>query len=407
VRILQRTGQSEAIRDAQRETRLAGEAVVAPQILAGLLRGDPGAIARLDATVQSHVLRDPVVRVKIWDANGKILYSDEHRLLGSSYRLGADELAALRSGGVDAGISDLSKPENRFERSQRKLLEVYLGIRGPGGVPLLYENYLNYSSVANSGNRLWSKFAPGLLGTLGLLELAQIPLAWSLARRLRRGQQERELLLRRAVEASDMERRRIARDLHDGVVQALVGVSYSLSASAARLRGEASGGGVEAEVVDQAARATRENVRSLRMLLFEIYPPTLQRAGLRAALADLVAPLRARDIATEIDLDPDLVIPPQAEPILYRVAQEAVRNVASHAEASHVRICATHEDGCAVLSVEDDGRGFVPGPARRAEDKRHFGLRILHDLAQDAGGTLTIDSKPGGGTRVRIEVPVA
>jgi signal transduction histidine kinase len=404
VGILRHTGQAEAIRDAKHETQLAGEGIVGPQIHAGLLSGDPAEISELDRVVHDHVLRDPVIRVKIWDAAGKILYSDRHELIGSTYKLGADELAALHRRGIDAGISDLTKPENRLERPQGKMLEVYQGIRGPAGVPLLYEEYLSYSSVAASGNRLWSQFAPALLLTLALLELAQIPLAWSLARRLRRRQEERETLLRRAVEASEIERRRIARDLHDGVVQRLVGLSYTLSAAAPSIR-DGQNPSSTAQAVDDAAKETRESIRELRSLLLEIYPPTLQRAGLAAALDDLVAPLRAREIATEIHLDPDLEIGPQTEPVLYRVAQEAVRNIAAHAHAGNARIRVTRENASAVLSVEDDGRGFVGTPGRRAEDKRHFGLRIIQDLADDAGGTLTVESKPGEGTRVRIEVP--
>jgi two-component system NarL family sensor kinase len=404
VRILQHTGESEAIRDAQHETRLAGNGIVAPGLQPGLLAGQPAAIAAVDRLVHSYVLRDPVRRVKIWDASGRIRYSDEHRLIGTRYVLGADELAVLRTGGVKAEVSDLSKPENRFERPLKKLLEVYLGIRGPDGQPLLYEEYLEYSSVAASGNRLWSSFGPALLLTLVLLELAQIPLAWSLAQRLRRRQEEREMLLRRAIEASEVERRRIAGQLHDGVVQNLAGVSYTLSAAAASIRGGAGEGA--SEIVDQAAAETRASIRELRTLLVDIYPPALARAGLVGALADLVAVLEARDITTEIDLDPDLDLPAEREPILYRVAQEALRNVARHADATHVRIHAGRENGSVVLSVEDDGRGFVPGQRRRAEDKEHFGLRMLDDLTRAAGGQLTVASSPGGGTRVQIEVPV-
>jgi signal transduction histidine kinase len=354
--------------------------------------------------VRAYVLRDPVVRVKIWEGNGRILYSDEPRLIRSQYRLRQDELAVLVHGGVDAEVSDLTKPENRFERPFHKLLEVYLGIRSPDGRRLLYEEYLRYSSVAASGNRLWASFGPALVGTLVLLELAQIPLAWSLARRLRRGQQEREALLRRAVEASDVERRRIARDLHDGVVQNLAGVSYTLSAAAASVR-ETSLDSAPA-VIDRAAAEVRDTIRELRTLLVDIYPPTLRRAGLGGALSDLVAALSTRNIAAEIDLEPGLALPPERESILYRVAQEALRNVAQHADASHVRVYAGRRNGSAVLTVEDDGRGFAPAGVRRPEATEHFGLRMLEDLARDAGGRLTIDSSPGAGTRVSVEVPL-
>jgi two-component system, NarL family, sensor kinase len=401
VEILQRVGRREAIRDAKVETRLAGEAIVAPALTPGLLTGSPRAVARLDRIVHRYVLRDPVVRVKIWDAHGRILYSDEHRLIGSRYSLGADERgAALRPGAVEAEVSDLTKPENRFERRHKKLLEVYLGIRGPRSTPLLYEEYLRYSSVAASGNRLWSKFAPALFVALILLELSQVPSAVSLARRVQRGQREREALLRRSLEASDLERRRIASNLHDGVVQTLAGVSYTLSAAGERL---ADGTAPDAaQLVDGAAADTRQSIRELRTLLVDIYPPTLRTAGLKAALSDLLAPLESQEIATTLELPSDLGLPEDREPVVYRVAQEALRNVAKHSDASRVLVRAERENGHAVLTVEDDGRGFASDA-----EAGHFGLRIMEDLARDAGGRLVVESAPGEGTRVELEVPVA
>jgi signal transduction histidine kinase len=403
VRILQQVGRSEAVRDAKVETRLAGVGIVAPALSGGLLDGTPAAVARFDRLVRRRVLRDPVVRVKIWDGRGRILYSDEHRLIGARYTLGPDELHVLRTGGVDAEVSDLAKPENRFDRSYGKLLEVYLGIRGPHGTPLLYEDYLRYGSVAASANRLWSRFAPALLVSLIALELLQIPPAWSLARRVRRGQLEREALLRRAIEASELERRRIAGNLHDGVVQTLAGVSYSLSAASEHVDGR--GSPRAATMIDRAAADTRQSIRELRTLLVEIYPPALRRAGLKAALSDLLAPLEARDVSTRLEVPPDLELPTDAESVLYRVAQEALRNVAKHARAQHVRVVAACDGGRAVLRVEDDGIGFAASALDGSARPGHFGLQIMQDLARDAGGRLTVDSAPGAGTRIRLEVP--
>src|SRR5436190_21173800 len=81
VELLQRTGRREATATAKRETELAGRGIVAPEISPGLIRGDPAAIARMDALVRGRVLRAPVVRVKLWDSSGRIVYSDEHRLI--------------------------------------------------------------------------------------------------------------------------------------------------------------------------------------------------------------------------------------------------------------------------------------------------------------------------------------
>src|SRR5207248_1277076 len=94
---------------------------------------------------------------------------------------------------------------------------------------LLFEAYFRYDAVTAGGRRSWNDFAPIMLVALIGLEALQIPLAWSMARRVRAGQQRQEVLLRRAIHASDAERRRIASDLHDGVVQDLASVSYSLA----------------------------------------------------------------------------------------------------------------------------------------------------------------------------------
>lgn len=405
VQLLRHSGTTEAINDAKRLTRLAGEAVVAPSLSPEVLGGSPAAVAGLDRIVRSRILRDAIVRVKIWDPQGRIIYSDATALIGSRFRLGADERAALATGGTDAAVSDLSAPENRLERGQHKLLEVYQGIRAPDGRRVLFEAYQRFSSVSASGERLWLSFAPALIGALVLLELAQIPLAWSLARRLRRGQREREALLQRALEASEVERQRVARDLHDGVVQNLAGVSYSLAAAS----GDLDHHGKEETVrrtIDKAASETRRSIRELRTLLVDLYPPDLHRTGLPAALGDLLAPMAA-DLSTHLRADPDLRLPPEQEALLFRVAQEALRNVSSHAGAHEVTVAAERVDGTARLTVADDGRGFDPGAAGGSEGTSHFGLRIVGDLVSGAGGRLTVDSAPGHGTRVVVEVPLS
>jgi two-component system, NarL family, sensor kinase len=402
VEVLRRTGTRQAVRDAREVTRLAGDGIIAPDIGPGVLAGRPAALRRLDRIVRRRVLRDPVVRVKLWAPNGRILYSDEPRLIGRRYRLGGGEDRTLRHGGTDAEVSDLARPENVFERGHGKLLEVYHGIRAAGGRRLLFEAYLRYSAVSASARRLWISFLPALAGALLLLELVQIPLAVSLARRIRRGQREREALLHRAVEASDLERRRIARDLHDGPVQDLAGVGFALGAASQRLR--AAGDPDGAEAVDGAAAAARGSVRALRSLLVELYPPDLRRAGLAAALSDLVAPLRANGVDAHAEAPPDLDLSATAEAVLFRVAQEGVRNVLAHAGADHATVRAVQVDSRATLVVVDDGRGFEPDAAP-GRDAGHFGLGILEDLVREAGGTLRVESRPGEGTRLEAEVP--
>jgi signal transduction histidine kinase len=211
---------------------------------------------------------------------------------------------------------------------------------------------------------------------------------------VRKGQDDREGLLHRAIEASDVERRRIARDLHDGVVQDLAAVSYSLSAAA-----EGAPTPFDAKLREAAAE-TRRGIRQLRTLLVEIYPPELHRAGLAAALADLLTAAESRGLETRLEVDPEVELGREAEELFFRVAQEALRNVIKHAGATHVGVEVARKNGLAHLLVEDDGRGFDTD----SDGDGHFGLRILADLVRDSGGQLEIDSTPGTGSRIFVEV---
>ncbi|MDX6582848.1 MAG: two-component system, NarL family, sensor kinase [Solirubrobacterales bacterium] len=398
--LIHRAGNEEALRDAKRVTATAGAGIIEPALTPAMVRGNPRALAKLDRIVRERILgRDGIVRVKIWDPSSRIIYSDDPRLIGDRFDLGADEIEILRNGGVKAAQTDLSQPENRYETAGVDLLEVYLAIDSPTGGPLLFETYTRSSFVASGGRRIWSTLAPVLVGALALLAILLLPLAARLAGRLRRGQREREALLQRAVDSSDAERRRIAQDLHDGVVQDLAGSSYALAAAAREpTRSEED----RRELAELATRL-RGSVRSLRGLLIEIYPPDLHREGLRSALADVVAKLDPSELTTDLEIADDLELPDRTEALFFRGAQEALRNVAAHAEASHVLVRIDRHDGVARLEVRDDGRGFDAGGE---STNGHFGLRTLRDLADDAGGRLAVESAPGRGTTVVIEVPL-
>jgi two-component system NarL family sensor kinase len=400
--VLRDVGTNEALKNAREVTAIVGKGIVEPNLTPAVVRGDPAALARFNRIVHERVLRDPIVRVKLWTPTGRVAYSDATWLIGRRFELGEDEIASLRNGTVDSGVSDLSLPENRSERGQGKLLEVYLPVRDTGGRKLLFEAYQHFSSVASSARSIWLAFLPALLIALGVLYLLQLPIAASMARRLRRGSREREELLERAIDASSAERRRIAGDLHDGVVQDLAGLSFTLAAAAERSR--AQGDEPAAEELRRGAEQARQSVRGLRSLLVEIYPPSLRQAGLASALSDLVGPVAARGIETAVDAPAALDIAPEDEALLFRVAQEAVRNAVAHAAPRRLEIAVTENDRHIALTVADDGSGFDPASAESAGEG-HFGLSMLRDLAQQAGAKLSVDSAPGSGTRVRIEVP--
>jgi two-component system, NarL family, sensor kinase len=392
----------EAVRDARRLTTLTGRGVVEPALTAGVVRGDPAAMARLDKIMHKRVITPEVARVKIWNAEGKILYSDEPRLIGKRYPLGADELQTLRSEKPTTEVTDLSQPENVYERGMGDLTSVYLGLRAQDGTPVLYEEYLRSSAIAGDSRSVARLFAPVAIVALLVLALLQIPLAWRMGRRMQRAQRDREAALQSAIDASEHERREIAAGLHDGVVQELAGLSFQMAAAVEQQRPEPE----LRDVLTTSAAGTRNSIRQLRTLLLEIYPPALSEQGLTAALPDLAAPLTARGVDVSIEAPEQLALPVELEQLLFRTAQEALRNVVAHAAAEHVSLTVSQQNGTAGLRVSDDGRGFDEAQLAQRRSEGHMGLAMLGDLAEAAGGTLQVRSTPGSGTTVELEVPV-
>ena len=390
--VLRELGRREAVRDAGEFAQLVGRGIVEPALTEGVLRTDPSALAQLDRVVQERVLGDRIVRVKLWLPDGRIVYSDEPRLVGSRWALETDKLEALSSGETHVEVSNLDAPENRFERGLGPLHEVYTRLRAPDGTPLLFETYQESNQVVATGREIWLPFAAPLLAGLLLLWLTQVPLALRLARRLRRAQQARE-------SASADERRRIAADLHDGVVQDLAGVSYSLNAAANRVQGELAN-----DLRDVASR-TRGVMRQLRTLLVAIHPPNLRSAGLAAALRDRLAPLEAAGVATELDVPEVLDVGVETEQLLFRTASEAVRNAERHSGAKHVTVRVESDDGRVRLEVTDDGAGFAADERERRRAEGHVGLSLLEEAVEGAGGRLRVKSAPGEGTSLMLEVP--
>jgi two-component system NarL family sensor kinase len=392
----------EAVRDARRLTTLTGRGIVEPALTTGVIRGDAPALARLDHTIRTRVKTHDVARIKIWNADGKILYSDEPRLIGRTFRLGTDERAALRAQTTATEPTNINSPENTYERNLGSLTSVYLGLRAQDGTPVLYEEYMRSSAIAGSSRSVARLFAPVAIVALLVLALLQLPLAYWMAHRIRRAQRERELALQHAVDASANERRAIAAGLHDGVVQELAGHGFRMAAA---LEGEHDEPQLR-EALEDGAAGTRSAIRQLRSLLLEIYPPALEEQGLSAALPDLAAPLTARGIDVSVDVEPGLRLPTEVEQLVFRTAQEALRNAGAHAGAGHVAVDVHQDDGGVTLRVRDDGRGFDAADAAARRSEGHLGLSMLRDLSEAAGGRLRVDSAPGTGTTVELEVPL-
>lgn len=398
---------SVAIDEAKRQTRTRAQEsaqLVESVVSDGLLEGRRDAVAKVDDVVVGRVLSGSIVRVKIWSPGGRVLYSDDPAEIGGRYALSPDQHELLRNGGAQVEVTDLNRPENRLDRQDGRLLEAYTRIRSPSGTPMLFEIYQRFGSVTAEARRLLGALAPPILGAIALILIVQIPLFWSLTRRLQRSHEQREGLLANAVMSSRRERRRVAAYLHDGPVQELAGLAFSLAPVADDAA--ARGADADASVVRNVIERLRGTVRELRALLVDLHPPTLASAGLEAAIRDLVNPLVSRGTKVELRIDDHDRMDAETQALVYRVAQEALRNVIAYADATNVSVEVGVSGPNARLLVADDGRGFAPDVRERRREEGHLGLSLVEELARQAGGTLTIDSQEGAGTRVGLEVPV-
>lgn len=200
--------------------------------------------------------------------------------------------------------------------------------------------------------------------------------------------------------AGIQERNRLARELHDSVKQQVFATTMQFGAAKALLPGdpdEALRHLVEAE------KLSRQSQEELATLIQEMRPPALENDGLAEALKNYTVDwTRQTGIQTQVLVQDKRPIPLNMEQTLFRLAQEALSNIARHSAASTVEIRLDFEIGIVKLSVDDDGRGFDPSQAK----KQGIGLQTMRERVENMGGRLVIDSKLGQGTRITARLPI-
>jgi len=219
---------------------------------------------------------------------------------------------------------------------------------------------------------------------------------------LREKEVVRGQLLEQVIGAQEDERKRIARELHDETGQALTSVAVMLkSLDSSRLSDD-----VRARVADIQAVAASA-VRAVHDLAFELRPSVLDDAGLAPAIERY-----GREFAERHQIAVDVQVtgihdrlPAPIETALYRITQEALTNIARHAQATHASLLLERRNGSVLLLVEDDGRGFARQP-HVSGAREHLGIHGMEERATLVGGKLTIETEEGAGTSVYVEVPV-
>ncbi len=357
-------GEREAIVDLRAKTLGLAQLRIQPAVTDALLTGNITAVGEVGAAVRHYVLDNSVARVKIWNRDGTIVYSDEARLIGTHQALQGSELATIQSNAVRSRVSDPSRPENRFERSEGKLLEVDLRIITPNRQPLVLEVFYRYGAVESAGGRVWNRFAPFVLGALVAAAVVLILVASLLARRLRR-------------------RSRVPETVpfpQDPISQEPVGPEP-----------------IGPEPVGPEPVVAESLAPYIAASAAEPDPGT----HLVDALSLLVARTNGDGIASTLDThDVHNTIPPAVAEMLFRATEETLRN---HDRATPVTVRVSDRDHVATLDVIDQA-GAGEGAAHPTGG--HLDLGALTDLVADAGGRLVVDAAENGGTRVHVEVPL-
>jgi len=313
------------------------------------------------------------------------------------YRLNADSTVYLRSGKSESGGPTIDLPASTLfhisDRIERQISDL------DERQELLAVGYEDQRLVL----RVSQRFDVYLLGLLLLGGLTGGGLLAWLARRLSKERHRRAVLAQSRhflAEGQEKERKRLAREIHDGPVQELHGLHMQVRALSA-----SSGDRAPRELGDELMRVADE----LRAISADLHPPALREFGLAAALRSHVDRLQDRhavEVETEMGEDGPSVPETRALP-LFRVAQEALNNAVQHGEAEHIELELQYTPETLRLRVRDDGVGFDPPDDLTAlAESGSYGLMSMWERSKSLGADLHVESTPGAGTKVRLNCPL-
>ncbi len=395
---------SQALSDAEHMTVRLAALVIAP-LLEDSLNGDVERQGELSRAIDNR-MRDGYLRqIIVWDGEGRIVLADDPSDVGKQLEPPDEVRRAIEQGTVSSEFEP--EPEASHLAAQEKgvgFVEVYVPFTVPGRAPMAFEAYYDYARVDETAKSLLWQLIPLVLVPLVVLMAIQVPIATSMARRVRRHDAERSELAERSLAVSERERIRIAADLHDGPIQDLAGTGYALGAVAGSVPEH------HRALMATLQRTVQRSIESLRQLMVDLYPPDLGPEQLPDSLSELAEPLRRNGIDVTVSVGH---LPPASNELfttVYRVTQEALANIAQHAEATSVSVSLMavrddHDESSLQLHILDNGVGFNPDKLdRRAEG--HLGLQLLRSRVEGLGGSFSISAIPDGGTSITAAVPL-
>jgi signal transduction histidine kinase len=375
-------------RSIEDQVRLGVEPALSP----GLLAGNREAFDEFDSFVRRQLVTADTIRLTLYTADGTVVWALLPDRVGDQDSLPAEALDVLENGVPSAQHTDPHGNGN-------EAVEVLALVDGPNGERMLWEADLPREDVARRADQLVVTVTIIELVGLGVLLTVQGVLGRSIVRRHDRERAYRRWLTQRVSEVALVERRQIAADLHDGVVQDLTGLALDLEAPVGRPEGLSA---EERRDRSEFAARLRRATAQLRGQAAELYPPAAADIDVEESLQRMLDRIPPT-MSGELDVHPDAVVVPVYRWLVFRVAQEALRNAVQHSGASAIRVRLRPSPTGTILTVEDDGVGF--SPAADAVVPGHMGLSLMSDMAKGAGAVLAIRSAPGEGTTVRLETP--
>jgi signal transduction histidine kinase len=430
--------QSSAINQTTSVTALYVSGFVAPE-LQSLADGNtltPAEITSLQNLLANSAVGQRIVSFRVWSLDGEILYSPWAKLIGQRFPMEGDRGDAAH-GAITGDISDLSDPENVWERKYwSHLLEIYLPVRASGS-----SRIIAVAELYQLPDELEAEVARDQRLALGAVAVAALLAFGALALVVRQGSrkitsQESELRDRvrqlsglleqnaglhdrlksaaaRTTQLNELERRRIGSDLHDGPTQTLAFAMLRLDAvegavaSKGAVAGADDGGATGRRELERVRGAMAEALGEMRTIAAGLRTPEFERATpgeiVRRAVAEHE---RHAGAGPKVDTAGIPMAAPLATKIaLYRILVEALSNAARHGGGQGVRVHVTADaDGWLLAEVADEGPGF---DARQRTRPGHLGLAGMRERAELLGGRFELESRPGSGTRIRVRLPLA
>ncbi len=389
-----------AVEQAVQQTERLAAGTVAPFVSLAVMDGEPAALTALDRIVRARLDGSGLQRVLVRMPDGRRIYDSAGDFAVTAEGLPEPAARALADGVPRAALVQPADSGRTPGVEGQQFVRVDVAAVASGGGLIAIEARHDLDVVTAQADLLLQRVGPFLWVALGALALTQLPSAVLLALRIDRGERARRALLAEVVASAEVERRRLARDLHDTVIQDLSGLAYALQGWEGIDRRSG-----EQLLLRNAHEILLGAVATLRNTLTSLHPFDLEEIGLREAILRLAHGLERRGVVVTVSVPAETiaVLDRSTTVAVYRLVREALSNVAKHADAGTVLVLLAVRGEQLVAEVRDDGRGF---DVEQKEAADHFGLPLLRSASSQADGRLEVRSVVGEGTSVVLRLAI-